>query len=328
MLKLILYEGTRKISKQDLSIVPLVEGKQGIERWNDMGYWYIRRLLSGGPCASHRKESAGLVGADWSRVLVVRVCHWILMSLKSRESLKRDFWNTLPGEEYDASGWLSLPHVSIFRIHALRMLSMARLLPLVVVTDDDNDDQHSNDDSISAGHSSGHVSEGSKFSGEEDNPDDGNDNPSAKAAAWWETAITLRPKQLPHLCLNSEAVSSFYAAINVHGLAYVSDLITQNCSYKDLVLSSLIDISTNLFAAYLEFVVFKTSHEVFGKSSKVFCPKWYKGMILLGDIIKCNLTKYVTTLHDGSFKNSLFPTSVPTIFQLLEAYFTQSYHVI
>ncbi|KAF3576991.1 hypothetical protein DY000_02029641 [Brassica cretica] len=38
------------------------------------------------------------------------------------------------------------------------------------------DDQHSNDDSLSAGHSSGHVSEGSKFSGEEDNPDDGNDN--------------------------------------------------------------------------------------------------------------------------------------------------------
>ena len=36
-------------------------------------------------------------------------------------------------------------------------------------------EQHSNDDSLSAGHSSGHVSEGSKFSGEEDNPDDGND---------------------------------------------------------------------------------------------------------------------------------------------------------
>ncbi|KAF3561613.1 hypothetical protein DY000_02017129 [Brassica cretica] len=28
---------------------------------------------------------------------------------------------------------------------------------------------------------------------------------------------TLRPEQLPHLCLKSEAVSSFYAAINVHG---------------------------------------------------------------------------------------------------------------
>lgn len=34
------------------------------------------------------------------------------------------------------------------------------------------------------------------------------------------------------------------------------------------------------------------------------------------------------TLADGSFKNSLFPTSVPTIFQLLEASFTESYHII
>lgn len=47
-----------------------------------------------------------------------------------------------------------------------------------------------------------------------------------------ETALETTPTPA------HEVVSSFYAAINVHDLSSVTDLIAQDCVYEDLVFSS------------------------------------------------------------------------------------------
>lgn len=56
--------------------------------------------------------------------------------------------------------------------------------------------------------------------------------PAAKAA----TANDVVPETAPTSA--SEVVSSFYAAVNVHDLSSVTDLIAQDCVYEDLVFSS------------------------------------------------------------------------------------------
>ncbi|KAG7586683.1 NTF2-like domain superfamily [Arabidopsis thaliana x Arabidopsis arenosa] len=50
------------------------------------------------------------------------------------------------------------------------------------------------------------------------------------------TANNVVPETAPRAA--SEVVSSFYAAINVHDLSSVTDLIAQDCVYEDLVFSS------------------------------------------------------------------------------------------
>ena len=55
---------------------------------------------------------------------------------------------------------------------------------------------------------------------------------AAKAA----TANDVVPETAPTSA--SEVVSSFYAAVNVHDLSSVTDLIAQDCVYEDLVFSS------------------------------------------------------------------------------------------
>ncbi|EOA35696.1 hypothetical protein CARUB_v10020924mg [Capsella rubella] len=59
--------------------------------------------------------------------------------------------------------------------------------------------------------------------------------PAAKAVSL-ATAKDVVPELAPTSA--SEVVSSFYAAINVHDLSSVTDLIAQNCVYEDLVFSS------------------------------------------------------------------------------------------
>ncbi|XP_010471162.1 PREDICTED: uncharacterized protein LOC104750999 [Camelina sativa] len=58
----------------------------------------------------------------------------------------------------------------------------------------------------------------------------------AKKAVSLATANDVVPETAPTSA--SEVVSSFYAAINVHDLSSVTDLIAQNCVYEDLVFSS------------------------------------------------------------------------------------------
>ncbi|XP_010427984.1 PREDICTED: uncharacterized protein LOC104712724 [Camelina sativa] len=59
--------------------------------------------------------------------------------------------------------------------------------------------------------------------------------PAARAVSP-ATANDVVPETAPTSA--SEVVSSFYAAINVHDLSSVTDLIAQNCVYEDLVFSS------------------------------------------------------------------------------------------